>query len=279
MHGAGSTAGAAEAIKITGDSLVDFGDGKPVKWSEASDPDKGRYVTRDRFDRGVQYLNEEAQKLQKKWDDYHAGVGARPAKAEPAAAAADDDPMADIRDLSMVDGRSLEKLYKNLMSKGMGPLANVVAQMATRLQQLEGNVGKIGKTSGTLAERESAQEFEGLITKSFESIGDIKGLPEGAALKSDNPFLRELAKDVYLSHDSASWKAGEFSKTLNARITEMIGLVRSLDKSALESAKDKKRVWLRPGGAGTPSGNAPRKFQRGADIAKMFFGEAQGART
>lgn len=282
--GAGGGDGAAGAgggaFKITADSLVDFGDGKPVKWGDTVDKDGGRFMSSERFDRGVTYLKGEAGKLQAAWDKYHAGEGARPKQAEPAAAAAHVDPMADIRDLAMVDGRTLEKLYKNLYAQGLAPIANLLASTIAEVKGLKEGFGKFSKTTGTLAEREANNDFERMITDSYSGVGDIKGLPNGAKIDGANDFLRDVAKDVYLSHEQSSWREGEFPKALNARIEKMVGFVRALDKQALDAAKEQKRVWVNPNrGGARGTGKGQFKFQRGADVAKMFFEGADGART
>lgn len=270
--GAGVGAGAVAPIVLSGDSLVDFGDGKPVKWSEASDPEKGRYITRERFDRGVQYLQGEAAKLQEAWNKYHEGKGARPQQAEPAR---QEDVFEGIRDQPVIDGRTLERMYQTLQAKGLGPIAQVVAQMATRMSKLEGNVTGLGKGFGSIAERDQANDFEGMITKSYGDVGAVKGLPEGLGLDANDPYLRDVAKDLYLSHDPDSWKPGEFQKHLRARVEANIAFVRALDKKAVEKAREGKRVWLNPNkGNAQPGGKPGFKFQKGADIAKMFFGDS-----
>lgn len=281
--GAGASAGTSGgggAFKITADSLVDFGDGKPVKWGDTVDKDGGRFMSSERFDRGVIYLKGEAGKLQAAWDKYHAGEGARPKQAEPAAAAAHVDPMADIRDLAMVDGRTLEKLYKNLYAQGLAPIANLLASTIAEVKGLKEGFGKFSKTTGTLAEREANNDFERMITDSYSGVGDVKGLPNGAKIDPANDFLRDVAKDVYLSHEQSSWREGEFPKALNARIEKMVGFVRALDKQALDAAKEQKRVWVNPNrGGARGTGTGKFKFQRGADVAKMFFDGAESART
>lgn len=269
--GGGSAAGSAPIV-LSGDTMVDFGDGKPVKWSEASHADTGRYVDRSRYDRGVQYLQAEAGKLQKAWADYHAGVGARPKQPE-TPRQAEPDPLEGVRDLSVVDGRTIERLYQTLQQKGFGPMAQVVSQMAARLQQLEQGMAGVGKTTGTLAARESETQFESFITRSFTDAGELKGMPQGVTIDANDPALREMAKDLYLSHEANSWKQGEFAKSLKSRIEASIAFVRALDKKAVESARTQKRVWLNPNkGGAKPNGNTPYKFQRGAEVARQFFG-------
>lgn len=269
--GAGTGAGAPSTYVLSADSMVDLGDGKPVKWSDVTNPDTGRYVSRDRYTAGVQYLQTEAQRLQAAWDEYHKGAGGRPNKPEPAASGPD--PLDGIRDMPVVDGRTLERLYQQLQTNGFGPVAQIIAKLAAKVQQLEGGLSGVGKTTQQLAGREGEQQFESFITKSFSDAGPIKGLPEGVSIDGNDPALREMAKDLYLSHEANSWKPGEFAKSLNKRVEAAITLVRGLDKKAVEAAQQRKKVWLNPNrGAANPQGKTPFRFQRGAEVARQFFG-------
>lgn len=270
--GAGGQAPAA--IKLTADSMVDLGDGQPVKWGDAVDKEGGRFYSSERWQRGLTYLNQEAQRLQKAWDDYHAGRGARPAKAEPQPQV---DPLDGIRDLSSVDGRTIERLYNTLQQRGFGPLAQVVAKMAGELNQLKAQLGETARTTGSLADRDSMAEFESFVGKSLGEVGQIKGLADGVTLDSADPFVRDAAKDLYLSHEQESWKPGEFTKQLRGRLEGMIAFVRGLDKKAVESAEQRRRSWVpgRRGGNAQPNGEPAFKFQKGADVARQWFSQGE----
>ena len=63
--GDGSGSGGSAPVKLSADTMVDLGDGKPTRWGELTDAEKGRFMPRDRYDRGVQYLTAEAARLQK----------------------------------------------------------------------------------------------------------------------------------------------------------------------------------------------------------------------
>lgn len=273
VAGGAAAAGTPAAIKLTGDSLVDLGDGQPIKWSDATNAQTGRFMPRDAYDRGVQYLTAEAQRLQTAWDKYHAGQGARPSKPEPQPQT---DPLAGIDDNGQVTGAQLRTLYKQLQANGLTPIAQVIAQMAGRLQQLEGGLGKVGQVTGAISQRDQNATFETFISDSFTNIGAVKGLPEGVSFDAKSPNLREWAKDIYLSHEAESWKPGEFVKTLRGRLEGLITEVRALDKKAVEVATEKRRNWVAPrrGGEGRPSGDVPFKFEKGAQIAKRWFNGA-----
>lgn len=274
--GAGSGGQAPAAIKLTGDSMVDLGDGQPIKWSDATNPQSGRFMPRDAYDRGVQYLTGEAKRLQESWNKYHAGQGQRPNKPEPQRQA---DPLEGIDDGANITGAQLRKLYTQLNSQGLAPIAGVIAQLAGRLQQLEGGLGKVGQATGQIVQRDQNQSFETFIDDSFTNIGAVKGLPEGVTFDAKSPNLREWAKDIYLSHEAESWRPGEFVKTLRGRLEGLITEVRALDKKAVGVAQEKRKSWMTPrrGGEARPSGAPPFQFKRGAAIAKQFFGaDTQG---
>ena len=82
--GGASGTGGGSAFRLSDDALVDFGDGKPIKWSEGRN---AKYVDRERWDAGVRYLEGEAAKLEQAWKDYRAGTGPKP-QAQPQAQAA-----------------------------------------------------------------------------------------------------------------------------------------------------------------------------------------------
>lgn len=251
--------------------MYDFGDGQPTKWSDATDADKGRFVSRDRWNAGVEVLRGEATKLQKAWADYHAGTGSRPTRPEPAQRP---DLLAGIRDMPAVDGRSIEKLVQGIQQHGIGPMAQVMAQMATKIKQLESQLGTVSSTTGTLAEREQSTDFESYITRAFTDAGQVKGVPEGVTLDAQDPWLREAAKDLYLSHEPESWKGGAFKTALNKRIESAVAFVRSLDAAAQKAALERKKTWFKnpTKGQGRGSGDARYKFERGNVIAARYFG-------
>lgn len=258
-------AGGAQAIKISDDTMVDFGDGKPVKYGEY----KTGYMPRAQYDRGVEFLTGEAQKLQTAWDKFHAGEGAKPKGQEPVVAAAIDE----IEKLSVVDGQSLKKLYNELRSQGLTPLAQAVASIATRLQQLEGNFTAVRGATGTLAEEHSAAQFESHITTALGNLGEVKGL---VSVDPKNDTVREIAKDVFLSHDQASWKAGEFEKAVKTRLEGLVALVRADNENRVKQGQERirKQYDTRKGGA-KPSGDKPFTFKKGSEMARELFGSTE----
>lgn len=258
--GAGSGGGGGAPFKLSDDAMVDLGDGRSGKWGELRSQ---HYMPKESYDRGVKFLEGEATKLEKAWEKYHAGTGPKPKQEEPV------DPLADIRDAAVIDGRQLSRLYETLQKNGLAPIAQVVASLAQQVKTLKDELGGVSKQTGALAGTRREQDFESHITDALSKVTQLKGLPEGVSIPTDDPWVREVAKDVFLSHDQASWKPGEFEKMLSARISDGIALLRKLDQQGLTVNKDRvKKKFFNPArGTGQGSGAPAYAHKRGAEMA------------
>lgn len=276
--GAGGDAAAVGAsgggtpYKLTDDSLVDFGDGKPVKWSEAR---SSRFMDRSSYDRGVEFLTNMAKQL-----DQRSGsnAGGRPGQAQrpgpqvqPQAQRQSQLNLDELENLAVADGRTLAKVVRALQAEGLGPLAGIIGQMAQRQKTLEDQLGQVRQTAGSLAETHSSNEFESLITTTLQSVPEIKGL---GAIPADDPAIRELAKDIFLSHDqSDKTLLRDFPKLLQERVEGMVKLVTTMQKAARDASEKKRRSFFKPGGgAAKPNGAGGYEHLSGAELAKRFFG-------
>ena len=80
---------------------------------------------------------------------------------------------------------------------------------------------------------------------------------------------------MYHSYD---WKGDEvereYPKIFKARVDGFVKVVRAMDQAKLKQAKE--RRFVRPGGAGTPSGAANTRLKN-SDIADMVFGKENAA--
>lgn len=271
---AGAGGGAAPYV-LTNDSLVDFGDGKAVKWGEATG-DNGRYMSRDRYDRGVQYLTGEARRLEQKWAEYHAGAGPKPTQADPNANANQNaDPLAGIRNNAIVSGQDLDGVFRELYAKGLGPIAQHLAQLAAQNKQMQTQLQGVAQHTGSLTEERQMAQFENDVTATITGLGEIKGL---GTLDPKNETLRELAKDVFLSHEQNSWKPGDFGKALKTRVESLFGLFRDQQKAEVTRARDirKNTFFAKPTG-GNASGQGEPKYQHrsGSQLAAAVFGSAE----
>lgn len=247
--------------------MVDLGDGRPVRWGEARE---ARYMDRANYDQARDLLLSEAAKLEKRERDALSRQS-QGQRTEQRPDIADE-----IQNLALIDGPTMSKLIRQLRTEGFGPLANIVTQLATKIQQLERTQGGLAGATGPLAEAHNQQQFESFIDASFEKAvaAPIKGLPQGVVLDIKDPYVREMAKDVYLSHDQTTWKPGEYEKALRDRVEGAFRMVRAADKKAIEVGEERKRSFFaNPNkGNGRASGEGKFKFQKGSELAKMAFG-------
>lgn len=263
--GAGTGTGGAAPYKLTDDSLVDFGDGQPIKWGEARE---SRYIPKERFDRGVEYLTTEARKLEAEWAKYYKGEGPRP---KPTQQSDIPDPMAEVRGLPVVGGGELDKVVRALYQNGFAPLAQAVAALGSENAQLKQAFQRLSGHTGSLVEGRQQAEFEDDVSKAIASVGEIKGL---GALDAKSEIVREIAKDVFLSHEQQSWRPGEFGKMLKARVEMLFGLFKQMQKTEVDAAKQRRSaVFLNPQ-RGNASGQGEPKYQHktGRDLAAALFG-------
>ena len=278
--GGSDNSGGAAPVKITGDTLVDLGDGQPpAKWSSLTAGEKARFMPRDSYDRGVNYLQTEAQKLEKIYNklfgegspqgrgrQQQQGQGQGQGQQPPR------DPWGNVRGKPVIDGDTLASVAEQMQRDGLGPMAQVIAQMATRMQALEAQLGETRNSLAPHQETRARQEFEGMVATTISKLEGIKGLPEGAKLDPANPVVREIAEDLYSSYEADSWKPGDFDRMLKARMEGLIALVRGLDTQALEHANKTRRERVFPNltrGAGRGTGDGKYKFQRPSDISQM----------
>lgn len=275
----GSGSGTPAAYRLTDDALVDFGDGQPVAWRDVVG-ENGRYMSRDRFDRGAKLLEGIATQLEAKERELTKRGAGRRDPDEPRQPV---DRYADVRGLAVVDGQTVAQLAERLEKEGFAPLAQVVQQLAAKLTAQEKQLAGLQGATGHLAGKDNEQQFEGHITAAIDAVGKlgtVKGLPEGVTIDANDPFMREVAKDVWLSHDQQSWRKGEFEKSLRDRLESAVAFVRALDKKAVAAAEEKRRNWYNPRkGNGRPSGEAAYVHKSGSQMAEELFAQMGGART
>lgn len=256
---------------------MDFGDGKPIKWSEAR---TSRFMPKDQYDKGVQFLQQVAQSFDAqqqgrgRGNNGHAGQqgnrGPNGQFQQQQQQQGGGDPLAGIEDLAVVDGKTLAKIGRQIT----GPMGQLVTALATRMQALEQQFGTVSKTAGVLADNHSNQEFENFLTTSLKTVPEIKGL---GVIPADNEVVREIAKDVYLSHDQNDPSLRrEFPKMVEERVSKLFSLFTKMQKDAVEAAKEKRRQFFNPNrGAGQPQGQGAYVHKSGNQLAAEFFGSQE----
>jgi hypothetical protein len=269
--GAGAGSGGGTPYDLKDDSLI-LHEGKPVKWAEHR---ASHFVPKSEHDKVLTQFTGARDVLQnyaKKLDDGFASLEAERKKLGQGGGRRQQQQEPDIADelaaLPIVDGASAAKAIKALRDQGLGPIAQIVAQQQATIKQLSDQFRSLQGTAGTLAEHHQSQEFESHITEALKHVGEVKGF--SGALPADNPTIRSIASDLWLSYDPKTWKLPEFHKMLNERIAGIIALVRESDTRAVAEAKEKKRTFFDPKtGRAHASGEQSYKHMNGRDIAKM----------
>lgn len=241
--------------------MVIGADGKAVRYR---DHVSSTYMPRADFERGRQFLLGEAQKLEKEWQRFQAGQGPRPRETRPS----QQELIEEVEGMSVVDGKTLARLHR----EGYGPIAQQIVRQQQVITQLQTQMQNLSQRTGTLDDDYQNSQFETHITKHLSAIPEIAGLH--GMVDAKDPFVRELAKDVWLSHDQSTWKDADFQEAVRARIEAAVKMVRGMDRAYVDKQKEEKRQrFANPQrGAATPGGNTPYKHQNGSSIAKELFG-------
>jgi hypothetical protein len=270
--GAGTSGTGGAPYRLSDDALVDLGDGKPVKWSEAR---ASRFVDRSEYDdyvsrwnKGVEFLTNVAKTY-----DQRGGQRPQPGRVEQQRQQQQGIDYDELAQQPVVDGATIAKLARELKGSN-APLATALAQIATKMQGMEATLEGLRGATGTLAEEHSSKEFDTLFTKTLKSLPEIKGLK--GQLPADDPAVRDLFDDVYLSHDQRDPSLRrDISSLVAKRVEGIVALVRRMDKAAAEEAvKARRRFPSFQRGNGQGSGSGGFQYKSGADLARDFFGSA-----
>lgn len=273
MGGAPAAAsGAASAFRLSDDALVDLGDGKSVKYGDY----KAGFVPRSDYDqlttnynRGRQFLVDEAAKLQQQWQTIEAQ---KQAASRAAQQQGRPDPMAKFRDLPVVDGATLEQAYQALSEGDIGPMRQVIAQQQQQIQKVTAQLQKLTGATGSLTEQHFSQGFRSKLDRAIDGLA-IEGLDfADPILKPHRAMLADLAEDVFRAYDDNDPNyEREMPAIFKTRVNGLIKLAQDLQKARVESGKRLKRTFTRPGGSATPSGPARYTHESGDQLARRLF--------
>lgn len=282
---AGGSGGSTAPIKLTADTMVDLGDGQPARWADLTDGEKARFMPRDRYDRGVQYLTTEAQRLQKMWDDQNKNRGRQTSQQQQQQQQPHRDPFGTLRGRPVVDGDTIATTLEQMHREGFGPMAQAFAAMVKEVTDMKAQITETRQMFQPHQESRARSNFESMVESAIGKIEGIKGLPEGGRIDPKDPFIRDLAEDLHSSYEPDSWKSGEFEKMLKSRFEGAIAMVRAMDKAALTQASEIRRKGFFPSmNRGSGQGNGPAKYthETGAQIAQRardagLFGGGRGS--
>ncbi len=175
-----------------------------------------------------------------------------------------EDPFTALQDDSIVDGRTAKQLLQHFASQVPKPVADLVRQLTGQVQALSKQVQGTSSHIGTFNEERATHEFESNLSKTLANV-EIKGF--NGQLDVNAPALREFARNLYLSYQPDSWRAGEFQKMLGDQLSSIVQYMRTADREYASGAPQRLRQNFNPAkGAGRPSGEKRYQFERPSDI-------------
>lgn len=261
--GGSGGAGGGSFTKFDPNASYDFGDGKPVKGSDYL----AGFMPKSQFESGREFLMKEAQRLETLYGKLIPNQ--RPPQNQPPPQNQKrPNPMDRFANQPVIDGRTLSDAYLAMQEGDIQPMTQALTQIAQVVKQQQDTINKLQKGYGSINEQTRTQDYGRKLSSGVEGLGYS---PE---VIKQHPILRELAEDVYLSHDPNDPNLDkEFGPLLKSRIDSMIKLVRALDKQKMDEAKTMRRTFTRPGGNAQPGQSSRYAHENGSTLARRLFGE------
>lgn len=253
--------------KLTDDSLLDLGDGQAKPWRDIRTT---QFVNRSEhdslkktYDDSRNILMDYAKKLDAGFTELEKQ---RRAPRQPQAAA-QPDITEELTGMPIVDGQTAAKLVKQLRENGLAPIAQIVAQQQATIKAMQEEMKGVRASTGTLTEHHQSQEFESHISGLLKDLPEVKGLSK---IPADNPTIRAIAQDLWLSYDPKTWTPTEFRKMFAERLGGLVQLLLDDQQKVVKEAKESKRKFFDPRRGSThPSGQGGGyKHLRGFEIAR-----------
>lgn len=262
----GGGGGGAQPIPLTADSMVLLpGQSQPVKWGDHSQS----YIPKSELATHQQaavasFLKQLVAAKQKQNQNPNANRGQQPGGRTERV-----DPFADMRDLPLVDGKSLTSALERMQTEGIGPLYEWAAKANQVIDALSKKISLTEKATGSLAEERSATEFQGKMKAAAMQVA--KDMLPGINL-ADHPVVEEFVQDVYLSYDPRDPKLEqEFGSLLKSRLDGLFKLANALNQSKLRTAREQRRLFLKPGGQPKQANGQPAERLTHKQIARNLF--------
>ena len=264
--GGGGGSAAPTPVSLADDTLVQFdGMDKPLPWKDVRTQ---RFVPKDVHDRYAQDFQKNFREGLQKIAQTAQQQRTRPAAGTPGANAAQPraDLFASLRNKSLISGQDVATLAEQIQRGEIAPLYAWAQQVNDAFAQVKGMLEDTRQVTGGLAERHSTQEYQSRLTSAIAGLGD--------GYDPQDPVLRALAEDIYLSHDPADPSLNtEFASLMRQRIEGLTKFVRAMDRKKLDAAKKDRSRFLRPGGSVQPGRNGRPMPESNADVAARLFAE------
>lgn len=257
--------GGATPITLTPDSMViPPGATAPIKYSDYV----AQHVPR------TQVEQQQAAFVQQFVKNLAAAAGKKPAQGQrqqqqPGQRTQPVDMFAGVRDLPLIDGRSLAELGERIQREGIGPLYEWAGQVNQLLEAVGKKLQLTEKMTGSLVEGRSRGEFDGKMKSAVTALA--KEAFPGINI-DEHPVLRDFAEDVYLSYDPNDPSLErEFAGILKSRVDGFMKLAAAVNQAKLKQAREQARGFLRPGGQGQPGAQGGGTRLSHAQIARNLF--------
>ena len=263
-QGGGLPSGGGAPISLSDDTLVQFdGMDKAMPWKDVRST---RFVPREEHDNFAKnFQSNFRQGLQQlaKTIQQQRGRGGQPG-GQPGTAQPRQDLFAGVRNKPLVSGQDIASLAEQIRNGDIEPLRQHAAAVNDTFAQMKAMIDENRQVTGGLAERHSTQEYQSRLTSAIGAMGED--------YDPQDPTLRTIAEDIYLSHDPTDTSLNtEFPRLMKDRINSMVKYVRALDAKKLERAKSDRKRFLRPGGTGQPGASGRATLEPTADIASRLF--------
>lgn len=270
--GAGGDSGNA-AVRLSDEDLFDPGDGKPVKfgdWKKGYVPRGDLDSMSQRYSQGRDYLLSEAKRVEGAWTQLASVLRAQ--GHSQAGKGGPQDPIAKYKDLAVVDGNTLNEAYQALRDGDLKPMQQTLQQQQKVIESLMAQVKGLSGSVGSHNETNAEQSYQRSLESAIHNL-NIPGLDlSSAEIKPHLDIVREIADDVYRSHDPNDPNyAREMPGILRTRMEGLLKLATAISKVKVTAAKDEKRRFMRPGGNASPSNGKPYQHENGRALARRFF--------
>lgn len=238
-----------QTYSLTDDSMIDLGDGKPVKF--------GDHV------RGLKSLStkatQEKAKLQKEYEDFKRAVEAERQKGQQRSQSGNGaDIFESLKQLPYLTGRDA---------------AEVIGQIAGAIQQRDQAIALMFK-----ALQEVKKEVGGFSAKNAESEfkSKIAGFREKLGYGED---MTDILSELYLAYEGDDLD-NEFPEIARKRIEQLQKTFRAMDQAKVQQAKKLPFIPGR-GGQGTPSKPLQDKLTRASsgEIADLIWDGLDDTKT
>lgn len=177
------------------------------------------------------------------------------------------DPFAELEGMPYVDGKAAATLARQIVQQGIGPVYQNAQRLAQENQLLSQRLQRLEQGFGTISGQRAESEFSALIDKTVAGLG-----------YQDSPIAREIAMDVYHSHEGWETDPNAFGAMVKSRIDTARAWVLEDQKKRAETARAQLRQ-APPRPAQRPGKPAASGFESAEDLTNRLWAGLQPNQT